>query len=500
MKFSHLSIKDYLLVTLFFLVGFLTRLPLIEKFQSHWDGSLFSIAVVNYSIIENTPPKPGHPLYIAFGKFFNLFIQDPHAAILFVSVLFSGLSAAAFYFAGKTIFNKSSGVIAALIFLSGSTFYYFGLTPYSFVMLPFSWCLLAASIFLYVFKKKNTSFFIGAIYAFALGVRPQEGLFITPLVLYSLYFMPRIDRIKSFAAFCAFFLLWFTPLIFSQGIEEYFSIMTTNLPNYPLGFKQQDLELIFKDYFLSLGVAGLILPYYLVTKTRHISKNKKVIVFFLIWILPSLFFNFLLTSVHAGYQMDYLIALVLLSSFATYEIFKRRKMLLTLVVFSIVISNLAVFFWNRDPNYTKPYRPTSFHYSDVRKNDLKLGSKVKFIKEKFDPSQTLILTVSTLWSPYMYHLKEYRQYSIESLFTDNPKFKDTRRDSLLWKVREYERSEHNLSVPNNINKILLVDDEINFDLRGMIGVKHRLPGNSSVIEIAVKEGQTIKYGYHSLER
>ena len=96
MNIFGLKKKDCLLSLTFFLIGIITRVPLIEKMQSHWDGSLFSIAVLNYSIEKNTPPTPGHPLYIAFGKIFYYLVNDPHIAILLVSALFSGLSAAAF--------------------------------------------------------------------------------------------------------------------------------------------------------------------------------------------------------------------------------------------------------------------------------------------------------------------------------------------------------------------------------------------------------------------
>src|SRR3989344_7569069 len=189
MNILGLKTKDYVLSLTLFLTGIITRVPFIEKMQSHWDGSLFSIAVLNYSIEKNPPPTPGHPLYIAFGKIFYFIVNDPHTAILLVSVLFSGLSAAAFYIAGKTIFNRLTGFIASLIFLSGSTFYYFGITPYSFVLLPFFWCMLAASIYLLLFKKKNTGILIGFFYAFGIGVRPQDALFLTPLVFYAFFAM-----------------------------------------------------------------------------------------------------------------------------------------------------------------------------------------------------------------------------------------------------------------------------------------------------------------------
>jgi hypothetical protein len=158
------------------------------------------------------------------------------------------------------------------------------------------------------------------------------------------------------------------------------------------------------------------------------------------------------------------------------------------------------FFWDRDPNFVKPLRPSSFHHSDIRKNDLKIGVKTKFIYNNFNPANTLIITVSTFWSPYMYHLKEYRQYSIEALFTRNEKFQDYRRDSFMWDVREYQTKARKFKVPKGVNKLLLVDDELNIKLVNFQSEVHTLPGNSTVVEIDVKGGDTIQYGYNLLKR
>ena len=485
MKLFSLNNRDHKLIVLLFFTGIITRFPLIEKMQSHWDGSLFSMAVVNYTIEKNTPPLPGSPLYIAFGKFFNYFVNDPHIAILLVSVLFSGLSAAAFYIAGKAIYNSKTGIISSLIFLSCSTFYYFGITPYSFVILPFFWVLIGAAIYLLIFKNKPMGIFIGLMYAFGLGVRPQEGLFLTPMVLYSFLLMNNKEKKNFSISFILTFLAWFIPLMFVEGGFSYPKMILSHIPNYPIGFHQQDYELIVKGFFLTLGFSGFFLLHYIRYLRGKISDNlRKKTIFFSLWILPNFLFNAILVSVHAGYQMGYLIALVLLCANAIHKTFNRNIVLLKLVVLFIVVTNLIVFFWDRDPKFQKNYRPSSFHYTDIRKNDIKLGGKVDYIRKNYNPITTLIITTSTLWSPYMYHLKEYRQYSLEAIFTTNPRFIDERRDSYNWEVREYNLKNKFFKVPPNIKTLM--------------GKKYRLPGNSFIVEIPVLGGERISYGFHKI--
>ena len=372
---------------------------------------------------------------------------------------------------------------------------------YSFVLLPFFWCMLAASIYLLLFKKKNTGILIGFFYAFGIGVRPQDALFLTPLVFYAFFAMEKNEKIKFILSFALTFLAWFLTLLYFEGSINYSKMIFLHLPHYNIGFHPQDYELIVKGFFLSLGFSGFFLPYYFRFLRQRISKNgKKGIIFFSLWILPNFLFNAIVVSVHAGYQMDYLIALVLLSSFAIYKVLNQKKLLLVLVVAFIALSNLFIFFWDRDPKFTKPYRPSSFHYTDIRKNDIKLSGKVYYIKKNYRPNTTVLITTSTLWSPYMYHLKDYRQYSLEALFTSNPKLADQRRDSYNWEVREYIQKNKFIVVPESITTIILVDDEYDTELVGFTGKKHLLPGNSYITEIRVLPGQKIAYGYNFLKK
>ena len=92
---------DYIICTALAFIALVSRLPLIEKIQSHWDGPDYSIAVIRYSFAQFTPTAPGYPLYIAAGKFFHIFIDDPHKSILLVSVLGSIVGVIAFYVFGK---------------------------------------------------------------------------------------------------------------------------------------------------------------------------------------------------------------------------------------------------------------------------------------------------------------------------------------------------------------------------------------------------------------
>lgn len=504
--------KDYLIVFLLFIAGIFLRAPFVENMQSHWDGPQYSIAVIHYSFADSTPATPGYPLYIALARLFYFLLSDPHKALLLESVLFSGIGAVVFYLAGKLIFNRIVGLISSLIFLSGSTFYYFGLTAYAYIIFPVATTLLASIVYLIFFKKRNYGFLLGLIFAIILGFRPQEIFFVAPLFVLGYISLIRKEKLLSIFSLVLFIILWIVPFLYLVGgVESYFSASVkfagASLPGPSLTLFPKYLELMFKGYWLTFGLAGFFIVFYLKKIVEWFKKKSKItdvlsdkkVIFFSVWLLPCFLFNLFIRTEHAGYQMSYLSALNLLIAYALWRTF-RKKVLLTTAVILIVISNLLVFFVDRDPNYNKPYRPTSFHYSDIRKNDRKLGGKVNFIKNTFDPKSTLIISTPTLWRPIMYHLPEYFIFEFDGLVTDNEKFKFTRRDSKNWKFQEYQTKTFKLIVPEGVNTIVLIDDEYNFRLNNIKKEDHYIDNVNRITYFSVQPKDTIIYGLGFLSR
>src|SRR5258708_39831879 len=111
-----------------FLLGIISRLLFLEKYQTHWDGPTYAFALTHYSFAQWAPSPPGYPIYVAFGKFFQFYLTDPHLSMLMVSVLFAGIGAVVFYLVGELLFNKTLAIIVSLLFLTSSTIFYFGIT------------------------------------------------------------------------------------------------------------------------------------------------------------------------------------------------------------------------------------------------------------------------------------------------------------------------------------------------------------------------------------
>lgn len=464
--------RDYLLLAILFFLGIITRVPLIEKMQSHWDGPQYSIGIVRYSLEQHTPAPPGYPLYIAMGRIFYTFTREPHQALLVLSVIFSGIGAVIFYKAGKIIFNQKVGIISALLFLSGPTFYFFGLTAYPYGLIPIAVTSLVLCSYLIVVKKKKLGFVIGCIFAFTVGLRPQESLMLIPMFLLAFYYLLWKERILAIVGFLTIFAGWAMPFIqIVGGLEKYkntFYLFLNDGAIQPFSFENSFSYILrmVKGLFLSFTLGSIFLGFYLglliiFFKKRKVKKilTDKNFQFFSAWIIPSLIINLLIRSDHAGYQMTYLSGLLILIAYAIWKINRNNSKRLIVLTILIIIFNLFTFFRDRDPGDKKPYVPTSFHYSEIRKNDKKLSAKINYVKSHFNPEKTIIITTGDYWRPAMYYLPQFRILNIPGLATNNQRFKFIIRDSKNWNTNQWSSQNQILNIPKGIEFILFFDDE-----------------------------------------
>lgn len=493
---------DYFNCFLFTVIGIISRVPIVEKFQSQWDGPDYSIALIRYSFNQETPSPPGYPLYIEIGRFFYLFFHDLHTAIVAIGVFGSVLGAIVFYIVGTKMYNRWVGVCATTIFFTGSTFYYFGLTTYPYILLPGTTTLLAYIVYRIYIKHKQEGYLFGFAAALCFCIRPQEVIQIGLIYLLGIVFLNNRERVKAFVVFIIITILCFLPIFYAIGFMQYF-IISYHFAQYDItnATIYQRLEVMIKGFLLSFGVSGIYVLYYIwkwkFKNSRNIlAKNHKIIIFYACWIIPGVFYNLFLRSEHAGYQMSYLSGLLLLISYAIWRLHRKNRKIFIIAIFVIAIFNLYWFFYNRDPNYTKPYRPTSFHYSDIRKNDLKVGSKVSFIQQKFTPSTSYLISTEVLWRPYSYYLKPYRLTALNALDNTQLPYSYARYDIANWNMATYERKQYVLTFPKDVKYVIFPDDDA---YKWIINAQYRvykLPGNSTVTVVTIKPNTKIIYNYH----
>lgn len=496
--------RDYILITSFIVLGIITRIPLIETFQSHWDGPQYSIAIFRYSLEQQTPATPGYPLYIFMGWVVNLFLQNPHMSLLVLSVAFNVAGAFVIYFLCKEIFNRKVGLIAAILYFTSPSLYFFGLTAYAYGITVVFVIILALIVFKIYYEKKISGVLLGLVSSILIGVRPQELLLVWPLMLLGFVSLKREKYLFLFS-FIFTTLIWFIPFFLIVGKEDFTNYIFPggggNMP--PISFSSilSAKEALIKGLYLTVGVAAVSLIYYSYVFIKKPGKiDRRLVLFFAIWIVPPLLFNLFVRSDHAGYQLTYLSGVIVLVSFAICRFFNFSKPLLILLVLFLSFSNMYTFFRDRDPSMQKPYVPTSFHYFEIRKNDLRMGEKIEFIKKNFNPNETVVVIGDyNLFRPVMYHLPEYNVIQVSALIEDDKRFRYYIREGKSYNMKEFKSTDQTIVISQAIKKVVIFDDESS-TWRISDSKSLKLPHNSYMTIVENYRRSIFKYGYAFFEK
>lgn len=493
---------DYILCFILGAIALLSRIPILEKYQSHWDGPQYTIALLQYSFVQHTPAPPGYPIYIGLGKFFHFFIQDPHTAIVAVSVFASVMGAIVLYFVGLKMYHRRVGIAAAIIFLTGSTFYYFSISPHVYDLLVITIPLLAYCVYLIFVQKKQAGLFLGLIMGIYFGIRPQDIIQIGILFLLGFLSLTMKEKIKASLMFVIVTLCWFIPVGKAVGFTNYFILSNAHAQGSLMGHSIiEHAFMMLKGFLLSFGIAGGFLIYYVIKRKELKNlfvKHRRILIFYSAWIAPGFLFNLLMRSDAVGYQFAYLTALLLLISVAIWQSTRKKRFLYIFALTCIALFNLYWFFYDRDPTFTKPYRTVSYHYSELRKNDIKVGGKVNFVQQHFDPQTTLIITTDVLWRPYSYYLKDYPFVVLYRLDNNEDPYSYNKIDSVNWNMKMSIEKHFTLSIPQNIKTVVFMEDAASTWVKDQTVKNYRLPGNSTITTLSVKPGDTVLYNYHSV--
>lgn len=496
-----LNKRDFITCIVLFVVTFFSRLYLVEQYQSHWDGPQYSIAIFNYSLENQTPAPPGYPVYIGIAAILNVIIDNPHYSLIFESVFFSSVGVIIVFLFGKKLGKHyNAGVIAACIYISSPVFYFFGLTAYAYGIDAVFYIFFAYRAYCYVVNRKGNPYLLGLSYALLIGLRPQDVFYSWPLFLYVLFLAAKAAKLKIIESFIIGCLAWFIPqVLIVGGMEKFASIVSpignARIPGPSFINAAGSIGSIVKGAVLTLGGSILVFVYFVIykslnkTSTNFLSSTQWK--FFALWIIPPFLFNLFIRSDHAGYQLVYLIPLMLIVSKILNDVIKNDG-ILKMVVSAILLSNLFLFFRDRDPGFNKPYVPTSFHYSEIRKNDVIMSEKVSYIIRNFDPNNTLILVGEPdYFRPVMYHLYNYLVIQADRLVVKDVQYKNIIRTAKNYKSNEVKSNSNIYRISKNISNIVCFDSECESWYSG----EHEtvsLGGNAKVLKIPVS-GNTINF-------
>jgi hypothetical protein len=405
----------------------------------HWDSVNFALGIQHFDVRMHQPHPPGYILYVMLGRAVNVFVQDPNASLVWLSVFFSGLTAGVLFLLGKTMFSRLDGGIAVALLLSSPLFWFHGEVALTYVLEAFFTTTLALMSYRMVEGDRRYIHSSAALLGIAGGIRQSTLLFMLPVWLFS------IRRFSWKQVGLAILVLgvtvgaWFIPMVVrTGGIGSYLRATTGTdvIEESPLLSAEQvvvNAIRIGAYGFYGLLLGGLPLAYGAIRSVRmlpELARDQRAQVMVL-WILPALTFLVMVHIRQAGHVFAFLPALLMLTAVAVRESsqalvkvlrnrgrFRNRteptryrvtsKRVLAVGTTLLVVAN--VLFFLTAPPYLLGIQRTVLHTPSLRSiqsHDRYLADAIGYIRHHFSPEETVIVGYGLSFRHPDYYLPEY---------------------------------------------------------------------------------------------
>jgi hypothetical protein len=445
-----------------FLLTIITRGPFTSKLLYHMDSVQFALALEKYDITVHQPHPPGYFLYVMLGRILNLCIKDPNTTFIVISIIFSGLTIAAIYYLGKEIHDRKTGILAALIALTSPNLWFHGELALTYIVEAFFSTLIALFCWNILKGKHKYIWLSAAALGIAGGIRQNTMFFLLPLWLFSVKGLPIRKIITSFGLLVLICLLWFVPMVWMTGgwnayREAFRELWLFNTGHVSVFEKGWTSFKIFSSSLSRFFIYGIGAGIFILGLTAYsLIRNKKIktldmnkVLFFTLWILPSVLF-YLLIFIHPanpGYVLIFLPALFILIAASIGYISNELKHFIekdvtTAIILIIIIANTFMFFFSRYP----------VSYQEIRTHDRDLSIMLDGIKT-FNPLKTAIFIGPYVFYGYrqiMYYLPQYHVYQVDVRVAPTGEVRKT-----FWGHNKKTFLSEKIILPESINDFIL---------------------------------------------
>lgn len=401
-------IKKEKIIFLIFFVALALRLIFLSPWLEDWDSVQFAMALHNFSIVDHQPHPPGYPLYILIGKLFYFVLRDDTKALTTLSAFFGSLIIIPFYYLVKNMFNKTTAILAAILFLS--TPIEWTLSEVALTNIPGLFMLLIVAYLLYTWVNNSKLLVFACIFAgLALGFRFTEFPVIAGFLI--LVFIKQKNLKYMVFCFTAFLLgitLWILPLALITGFKEFIDSYSW-IANYVihhdalLGKSNSFIDLLitrlkdlwyllkvsYTPYFFGLGIFSTL--WLAVTKKNWFQFRYQFLgIWFLSYLIPLVFIYNLEVP---RYTLPLLgpiaisTALLLSSGIKRNSVFSIALVFLLIVIFRQGLSQVQRF-QNNIPPTIEP---------------------VEYVNKNFNPADTIIATSFT-YRQFQYYAPKFKVF------------------------------------------------------------------------------------------
>lgn len=420
---THLYLKREVMIGLgLFALGVLSRLPFVGQVLYHWDSINFALGLQHFDVAAGQPHVPGYILYVLLGQLINSWVNNPQLTLTGISVVGSGLAVMALYGLGRTMFNRSIGLLAAFLLASSPLYWFYGE-----IALPHSldaFVIVGAVWLLYRIKQGQVALAVPAAIWLGLagGFRPQTEVFLAPLALYACWGLGWRRALVAVMVLAVVNLAWVVPLIWSTGgLARYLEVTnqfylafnaTTSIVNGGglWGLSRNLIKLTLYTLY-GWGLALIPVLALVVLKAKRLtfqtlsSTLKDSRFWFLaLWIGPTLAYYMFIHMGQQGLVFVFLPALLLLSAGGVYRLDWTQSFYQQVALAVLVLTNALIFVLA--PTFPLgSERLKLLSAETLRHHDAYYLSRLEAMPQNFPETQTLLL--ASEWRFPQYYLPHY---------------------------------------------------------------------------------------------
>jgi hypothetical protein len=397
----------------------------------HWDSAQFALALTDYNPTRSQPQAPGYFLYIVLGRLVNAFVHDPHASLVWISVVAGAALAATGYLLGTAMFGTGCGWATAVILATSPLCWFQSEVALTYIV---DGELVAATVLACWLTVRDRGGWehvvaLSVLMALVAGIRQQSAPILLPVWLFAFSGMarPRWPKFVVGAALAALLCVaWFVPMVqLSGGMSSYWTSLEAKARfDAPLTAWHGGFAALWKNVDRLTGVcwAGAFAPATVATllqvrwtlasrypgRQRFYHDHRHQLCLLVLWIVPMVAFWLCMYVVTTGYVLSFFPGLAVAAGVVIGHV-KKRTALVPLLAFIGAVNCGA---------FSSPARwPTRFMLglpltaAELREHDRQLAEKIALVRREFDPKNVVIChgCEHYYWGfrQYQYHLPEY---------------------------------------------------------------------------------------------
>ena len=426
---------DIAVAVVLFAAALALRLPFRSQFAYIWDSAEFSLAIGQYNVALSQPHAPGYFLYVMLGRLVNLLVGNPHASLVWLSVVCGSGLVMLLYVLGVEMFGRREGFAAALFGMTSPVVWFDSCVALTYVVDAFLVC--AIMVWYWRSLRRGGSWKdaigIGVLLAIIGGVRQQTIWALVPLLVF-VFWNFETCRFRKFlvalivtAALCAVWMHWM--VLLSGGWQSYWSALH-RIVGYQArktvahgGWNALVWNLFFVGVFCSSGLmfGVFLLAGALVYRARVCNTERKhewdrrhatAVRLLCLWILPMMFLGTVVGYTETpGHVFTYLPGLLLVTAVVAARL-QRRWMYIGTVTAVCVVNVLT--FTEAPQDWDRVFILTGYSAHQIREHDRQVASIVRAIHAQLKPEDTLVCHAQEYLPLGLRHLQlhlpEYEQY------------------------------------------------------------------------------------------